>query len=402
MKKMIFLLFVAMMLLILCACDGKKLSEKETYLETSTETKEKLSVNSFCKKVNGFWGYEHDDGQWEILEFANGKINDYTYAGHIWISDGNIDYIEEISDDSVRINISYQEIVYGEDTVPGKTQRTEYILKSNDEFVNHLMKDDWEYIYLCENKDTLDATISKLSYPNVSQSDIILNREVFIFKNDFPQLYTAGVNDMNFTKPYRENWRFNKILNDSNYKNIEWSIEKITDKVDMIIFSGENTFLSYKNNVIIEFYVQDGAKIPLAWSMKIIAKGKTTDLGVEQFENQGMDMDMALMLADAEISTMLVLMTDINSDYNQNKKSQNNVELTQEELVGIAQKNLGVPEGDDITYIIGERHFWESGQCYNVRIDFYEKGNFVASTYIDTASGEFTHGIYSYTPYYEE
>lgn len=58
-----------------------------------------------------------------------------------------------------------------------------------------------------------------------------------------------------------------------------------------------------------EFYVQDG-KAPLAWSMKMTANGNTTDLGVEQFKNQGMNMDSALMPADASISLMLVLMTD--------------------------------------------------------------------------------------------
>ena len=74
-------------------------------------------------------------------------------------------------------------------------------------------------------------------------------------------------------------------------------------------------------------------------------------------------------------------------------------ELSEEELVSIAKEKLGVPNNQNITYKFdGEKHFWESGQVYNIRIDFFENGTFVASAFINTENGEFTHGIMSYSP----
>ena len=146
--------------------------------------------------------------------------------------------------------------------------------------------------------------------PSNDDVDFILNREMFVFKKDFSQLYTVEPIPMNNTTAYRDNWDFAQVLNSENFYNIQWSMYKLDDKVSLITFNGESK-TTRDTNIIIEFYVQKGAEIPLAWSMKIETDGKIEDLClIEKATEQGLDFDSALMSADATICSMLVLLSD--------------------------------------------------------------------------------------------
>lgn len=161
-------------------------NEKVSINDTNTE----ISVDAFMDKVNGFWGQEEADGSWTIFHFENAKVNMYTYAGPMWLSNGNIEKIEKIPDNILKVTVSYKEISYDDET-SNEAKKDEYSFKSTDDYKRNLIflrKDNVEvsYTYLGKTQEEIDAYIgdrmskqsppapySENAYTNKPQKEVI-------------------------------------------------------------------------------------------------------------------------------------------------------------------------------------------------------------------------------------
>ena len=72
-------------------------------------------------------------------------------------------------------------------------------------------------------------------------------------------------------------------------------------------------------------------------------------------------------------------------------------ELLGDDLAKIVAKNLGVPGSSDITWEIGRRYYWESGQVYFREVSFFENGEKVAGAFVDPRNGELLRNIWNYS-----
>ena len=143
--------------------------------------------------------------------------------------------------------------------------------------------------------------------------EFILNREVYAFK-DTPYLYSTVINDMETHVSYTQNWSFREILNDNNFKNIKWTTQTINSDDKTVFFTGNSVIGSYDCSV--QFYVQNGAEIPIALEMKINKGEVSTELSPLKFVEQGNseEFESALIANDASICIMLVLLADISEE----------------------------------------------------------------------------------------
>lgn len=144
------------------------------------------------------------------------------------------------------------------------------------------------------------------NYPKEVQ--FILDRDIFLLKNDFPELYTSSINNIDQIIAYVENWDLHQILNTENFKDIDWQVTLATDGVKTVTFTGIPHIIETATYVTIEFYVQEGAKVPLAWS--ITPGNSSSGISVQDFLNQGMDVDAAVLSADASVSCMVAIMSE--------------------------------------------------------------------------------------------
>lgn len=128
---------------------------KETELQDSTEEEENPETAMqdeqlpIVERLNGYWGYRNPEGGWEIMNFENGKLNDFTYGGHMWIGDGNVSASEN-EDGSVTLVISYTEIAYGDEIPSDEVITVQHRIQSDNGF-----KDSFT---LCGDTASLDYT----------------------------------------------------------------------------------------------------------------------------------------------------------------------------------------------------------------------------------------------------
>ena len=71
-------------------------------------------------------------------------------------------------------------------------------------------------------------------------------------------------------------------------------------------------------------------------------------------------------------------------------------DLSDTELIAEVCKNLGVPEDLDITYKIGEKIYWEAGQCFYKHVEIYYGDEIVASASVSPADGKLIRSIRAY------
>lgn len=71
-------------------------------------------------------------------------------------------------------------------------------------------------------------------------------------------------------------------------------------------------------------------------------------------------------------------------------------DLTEEEIVKVTQKNLGVPDNDNITYDLSEKYYDIGKGLYYVRVEFYENGEIVAGANVHVKTGELVSSIHAY------
>ncbi|MBQ8351764.1 MAG: hypothetical protein IJY20_06955 [Clostridia bacterium] len=147
---------------------------------------------------------------------------------------------------------------------------------------------------------------------HVSSAEIsfVLDRDIYIFKNDFPELYTASIRDINNTISYVQNWKFSDVLNTTNFTNIQWSVSQSTNNAKLVLFQGKCTTVQYNADVMLEFYIQNGAKVPLVWGAKIVTDKETSRVSAQDFLDQGMYWDEAVVMADTTLSCLMLLMSE--------------------------------------------------------------------------------------------
>ncbi len=71
-------------------------------------------------------------------------------------------------------------------------------------------------------------------------------------------------------------------------------------------------------------------------------------------------------------------------------------DLSDDKLVEIVAKNLGVPEDTNVTYEISKNFFWDAGARYFKNVSFYVNGKLVATASVDPLTGELIKNIYMY------
>ena len=144
--------------------NNPKITRKVNLINQSEEINTKYPlINTFFEKVNGFWGSKNSEGGWNILCFNNGRIDDYTYQGHMWISDGIIEDIERDAEDVFRVVVSYEEIEYATENAQPQIKRAEYLFEIIDgyERILKVKLPDFEsnYMFLGKSQEDVDNYI---------------------------------------------------------------------------------------------------------------------------------------------------------------------------------------------------------------------------------------------------
>jgi len=84
------------------------------------------------------------------------------------------------------------------------------------------------------------------------------------------------------------------------------------------------------------------------------------------------------------------------------KTATKNEELSEKQLVKIAQKNLGVPDKNGITYELGEKFYNGVWDAHYRPISFYENDEFVAGANVDIETGELLSNILGYVDIHDD
>ncbi len=145
------------------------------------------------------------------------------------------------------------------------------------------------------------------------QDDIefVLDRKIYVFKNDFPEYYTydmIGFVDMDKTLAYVENWDFSQVLNNENYKDINWEIDTLEGGARIVTFTGKAKMTGYTETAVFNFYIQEGANIPLVTSIWMGPSEDVAKAGPAlgyPIENE--DIETAVYTNDAKFSCMISL-----------------------------------------------------------------------------------------------
>lgn len=161
MKKIFAWMMIVFVMLSVSACGDDTRDD-----DNRKRTGKKVTVESFAEKVDGYWGYEDDDGNWQILEFKDGKVSDYTYAGAMWLYQGNIEKVKELSDGAVEATISFEEVAYGDEETSGEKNEVVYTFKTEDGYEETLILvgevKNWSYSYIGEDKSDLDERMAEI------------------------------------------------------------------------------------------------------------------------------------------------------------------------------------------------------------------------------------------------
>lgn len=142
---------------------------------------------------------------------------------------------------------------------------------------------------------------------------LILNRDIFAFKNADPDIYNT-INDIEEWPPYAENWEYGRILNKDCFSDISWiSTEvfyengRVIEEYRYITFVGEH---KSRADWQIMFYILGESDVPFAIKMEVIdADGSSTIIDYESFISEGFDAESAFSMADANISALVSFLT---------------------------------------------------------------------------------------------
>lgn len=151
--------------------------------------------------------------------------------------------------------------------------------------------------------DNVHTTTSNMQQHS-EDIDLVLNRKIFLFKDTEPEQYSCAIKDIDTIEPYIENWTFRQILNEENFKNIEWSTQELSSDLKLICFNGE-LVSPWPAKVSIVF--GSAGKVPAIMELKIVTETDTSIIDGQSFIDSGMDNAAAMIAADASASSMLTL-----------------------------------------------------------------------------------------------
>ena len=129
----------------------------------------------------------------------------------------------------------------------------------------------------------------------------VLNRKIFMFKNDKLNIYKENIDNIENTKSYKQDWAFEKILNNINYANVSWETATLDSGAQIITFSGMTK--RKLKDVTVEFYIAADSEVPMARSITIGSGENAEKISIDDFENMRKDADVA---ADIAISCKLL------------------------------------------------------------------------------------------------
>lgn len=156
-------------------------------------------------------------------------------------------------------------------------------------------------LFSCGNKEQTGTNKgnSKIEFtPEYAQK--VLDREIFVAKKEFLNIYNSQINGIDKLISYKENWTFRKILNTENFVGIKWSISYPGEGGEVITFSGK--IASANAIVSLDFFTNEGSKIHLLERITITEGEKTTVVSMLDFEQSSLSEDQALICTDILIS----------------------------------------------------------------------------------------------------
>lgn len=201
-----------------------------------------------------------------------------------------------------------------------------------------------------------------------SEVDLILDRKIFAFKDNFPELYTKTI-DISTTNAYQEDWTFRSILNDQNFDNIVWEVSEYNSEITFICFGGNSKLMAGKPFVALLFGIHKNKDKPIA--LEFDCDG--TKIGTRSFENIG-EASMEIVAGDASVSVMVTLLAKNVSEIISaaDKGLFNKLDYSKAWLIEYLH------EGEIITeYFV----FEENGNCYLATSWGYEVVSTGAGTY---------------------
>ena len=160
-KRIIALIMCPFLFLGLCFCSSQqeKVIGSTSVSEDYIIDKDFLSIESFCNKFMGCWGYRDNDG-WQILKILDGRLSFFTYQGHMW-DDGDIINIEQINN-SITLTVLNKPFAWSDD-VTEEIYEMEFVFKSNDNFYNSLVLELYDreesLLFLGTTIDEVDSII---------------------------------------------------------------------------------------------------------------------------------------------------------------------------------------------------------------------------------------------------
>ena len=170
-----------------------------------------------------------------------------------------------------------------------------------------------------ENNESSSETPTSPQKNYSEHVKLVLDRDIFVLKNDFPDIYTAALNGIDTSDAYIYNWKLNRILNEECFENIQWDVAESEGGGSLVSFRGD-----YKDKdktvYYIQFHVSDDS-MPLALSLYTYSDKDQSELSVNMFKD--MESSYAIIYTDVAISCMLSLLTN---DVNENDDPTNDIE----------------------------------------------------------------------------
>ena len=96
-----------------------------------------------------------------------------------------------------------------------------------------------EHVAVCKRTEPVNGVLvnSTADDSKIKAIEKILDRKIYAFKNDFPDMY-IGIADIHENVVYAEDWDFGRILNEDVFETINWEVYSTEDNMEIIHFTG--------------------------------------------------------------------------------------------------------------------------------------------------------------------
>lgn len=199
----------------------------------------------------------------------------------------------------------------------------------------------------------------------------VLNRKIFAFMNDLPDMYAAGIKDIDQSVAYTEDWHWGRILNEETFDTINWEISEADNETIILEFQGTIRINERSDKVKIQFLLLQDATIPIISSMEIQTEEESSKVSIQDYLDQNLDIVVASLITDAtaaQLLTVLYLSSDTYIEQEEFVKNYTNKALVTKpsyakgDTVHLRQKPNGkiildIPFGTEVD-ILDEQDEW--------------------------------------------